>query len=72
MLKLTPQLSKAIEIAAACVAREFAVKRRLNPQLGTDEHWAGVAFDGRILIGHPLLHPGQGLYVNQLGQWTEA
>jgi hypothetical protein len=72
MFKLTPRLAKAIEIAAACVERELGIKRRINPQVGLDELWAGVGFDGRILIGHPLLHPGQGLYVNQLGQWTEA
>ena len=72
MLTLTPSLAKAIEIAAAFVARELAIQQRLNRQVAPDELWAGVAFDGRIVIGHPVLHAGQGLYVNQLGQWAEA
>jgi hypothetical protein len=72
MTTLTPRLEKAIEIAAAFVARELALRQRLNPQVSADEVWAGVVFDGRILIGHPVLHPGQGLYVTQRGQWTEA
>ena len=72
MLTLTPSLAKAVEIAAAFVARELAIQRRLNPEVNPDEVWSGVAFDGRIVIGHPVLHPGEGLYVNQLGQWTEA
>jgi hypothetical protein len=72
MLTLTPSLAKAVEIATAFVGRELALQRRLNPQVNPDEVWAGIAFDGRMVIGHPVLQPGQGLYVNQLGQWTEA
>jgi hypothetical protein len=72
MLNLTPYHAKAVEVAAAFVSRELTLRQRLNPQFGSNEIWASVAFDGRILIGHPVLHPGQGLYVDQLGQWTEA
>ena len=72
MITLTPYLAKAIEIAAACVEREFRVRRRLDPEFSAEELWAGVGLDGRIVIGHPVLPSGQGFYVNQQGEWQEV
>jgi hypothetical protein len=72
MITLTPYLAKAIEIAAACVEREFRVRRRLDPQITAEEVWAGVSLDGRIVIGHPVLPSGQGFYVNHQGEWQEV
>jgi hypothetical protein len=71
MSSLAPHLSKAIDIAAAFVARELGVQQRLNPEVTPDEIWASVRFDGTIVVGHPLLRAGQGLYVDRLGQWRE-
>ncbi len=72
MITLTPYLAKAIEIAAACVEREFRVRRRLDPQITAEEVWAGVSLDGRIVIGHPVLPSGQGFYVNHQDEWQEV
>jgi hypothetical protein len=72
MVTLTPYLAKAIEIAAACLEREFQVRRRLDPEIPPEELWAGVTLDGRIVIGHPVLPRGQGFYVNQQGEWQEV
>jgi len=72
MINVTPYLAKAIEIAAACVDKEIRVRRRLDPEFPAEELWAGVALDGRILVGHPVLPSGQGFYVNHQGQWQEV
>ena len=72
MTSITPQLTKAIEIAAALVDCEVSKCRRLNPQIAPEEIWAGIGLDGRIVVGHPLLPAGRGLYVDHHGCWTEA
>jgi hypothetical protein len=72
MIILTPHLTKAIEIAAACIERELQVRHRLDPNIEAEELWAGVTLDGRILVGHPVLRRGQGVYVNHMGEWQEV
>jgi hypothetical protein len=72
MITLTPYLAKAIEIAAACVEKEYRVRRRLDPEFPAEELWAGVGLDGRIVVGHPVLPCGQGFYVNHQGEWQEV
>lgn len=68
----TSKLSKAIEIAEAFLRREISKQQRLNPGLNPDEIWAGVSFDGRIVIGTPMFHEGHGVYVNHNGHWKEV
>ena len=72
MYAISPKLAKAVEIAAAFVQREISKRKRLNPDSNPDEVWASVTYDGRIFIGTPLLHAGQGLYVDHFGHWKEA
>jgi len=72
MITITHQLSKAIEIAAAFVEHDVRKRQYLNPETNPEETWAGISLDGRIVIGTPLLHAGQGLYVDYLGHCTEA
>lgn len=72
MTNITPRLLKAFEIAAAFVHRAITIRLRLNPNTNPDEVWAAVNFDGRILIGTPLLRQGQGFYVDQRGHWKEV
>jgi hypothetical protein len=72
MQNITPTLTKAFEIAAAFVGREVTIRLRLDPLTNPDEIWAAVTFDGRIFIGTPALHGGQGFYVDHNGNWMEA
>jgi hypothetical protein len=72
MIKPTPRIAKAIDIAAAFVERELSIRMRLNPQFRKEELWAAVTADGQILIGTPLLRDGQGMYVDHEGRLMEA
>jgi hypothetical protein len=66
------QRAKAVEVAVAFIQREIYIRMRLNPETNPAEIWATVTFDGRIRLGTPVLHTGQGFYVNHSGNWKEA
>ena len=60
MITLTPYLAKAIEIAAACVEKEFRVCRRLDPRITAEEVWAGMLHSEKDST------PGQELFTTGL------
>ncbi|MFQ5936950.1 MAG: hypothetical protein ACE5LB_11150 [Acidiferrobacterales bacterium] len=72
MNALTPTLTRACEFAAAVIAEELKTRQCLNPSFNADEVWASVTHDATIRVGTPLLHPGQGYYVNHDGQHWEV
>lgn len=72
MMKHTPRIARAIDIAIALVERELSVRTRLNPSFCRNELWAAVTPEGQILIGTPLLRDGQGTYVDPDGRLMAA
>ena len=72
MAGIDPRMERACDVAAAFLAHELNLRRRLRPNFNPDELWASVTRDARISIGTPLLREGQGYYVNHCGNWTEA
>lgn len=66
------RLSRACQFAAAVVDWEVRKRKRLNPRVNPDEVWASVTNDANIRVGTPLLHPGEGYYVNHRGYSWEA
>ena len=72
MDEISQSVSRACQFAAAVVAWEVEKRRRLNPHFNPDEVWASVRLDARICVGTPLLHPGEGYYVNHCGDLRKA
>lgn len=66
------KLDRAFDIATAFVQRELNKRTRLNPNYTPADIWAVVTHDGRIFIGTPVLHQGQGYYVDHDGQWWQV
>ncbi|MFQ6021399.1 MAG: hypothetical protein ACE5NW_01650 [Acidiferrobacterales bacterium] len=69
---INPRLARACQFAAAMIAREVAKRRRFNHGFNPDEVWASVTRDATIHVGTPLLHPGEGYYVNHCGDRWEV
>ena len=69
---ISPRLNRACQVATALIIWEIDKRRRLNPRINPDEIWASVTQDARIFIGTPLLHPGEGYYVDRRGDWEEV
>ena len=72
MSNMDQLLLKALQLAATMVEWEFEKRRRLNPSCNPDELWASVTHDAHILVGTPLLHRGEGYYVDREGNWWAA
>lgn len=72
MTAISPKLERACQFAAAVIAWEVEKRRRLNPCFNPDEVWASVTLDAHIRVGTPLLHPGEGYYVNGHGDWMKV
>lgn len=63
------------DIAAAAAKRlqwELHKRRLLNPEFNPEEIWAAITYDGRIRVGTPVLHSGQGFYLNHSGEQIEV
>jgi hypothetical protein len=72
MQHISPQLAQAIQTARVLLARERSERGRREGRNSGAPLWAGVSREGRIVVGTPLLRPGEGFYVDHTGHWTEA
>lgn len=73
MNALTPTLKHGFDIAVAFIQREVTKRMRITAKaVNPMEIWASVTHDGRIMVGTPILRPGQGYYVNHDGTWRAA
>ncbi len=72
MSQTNPKLNRACEFVAAMIDWEIAKRRRFNRNFNPDEVWASVTHDATIHVVTPLLHPGEGFYVNYFGNRWEV
>ena len=65
-------LGAVVQLAADMIQHEIYKVRKLAPDFNPDDLWASVDHTGRIRVGTPVLHQGQGYYVDYRGEWEEV
>lgn len=59
-------------LAVELLDKELHKRQLLNPEFNPEEIWAAITYDGRVRIGTPMLHCGQGYYLDYQGRRLDA